>query len=61
MEPLLMPVDQASKALGVGRTTMYELIGQGDIPTVKIGRRRLVPAAALREYVDRISDLSPVA
>lgn len=52
---VLIPVwPDAARALGIGRTTMFRLVGDGEIETVMIGRRRLVPAEALREYVQRL-------
>ncbi|MBI4345925.1 MAG: excisionase family DNA-binding protein [Elusimicrobia bacterium] len=53
MDPLLISVEEAGKRLGVGRTFAYELVASGELPSVKLGRRRLVPVAALSEYVDR--------
>lgn len=56
MNPVLLPVyPDAGKALGgLGRTKIYELITSGELRTVKIGRRRFVPAAAVEEYVARL-------
>lgn len=53
MDTLTVTVDSAKKALGVGRTTIYELINSGKLDTVKIGRRRLVKAASIRSLVDQ--------
>lgn len=47
----LLAVAEAAARLGVGRTTVYELITAGEIRSVKVGRRRLIPATALNEYV----------
>lgn len=52
--PLLLTVRQAAAALGVGRTTVYELIGAGDLEVVHIGRSARVPVAAVEEFVDRL-------
>ena len=41
-EPYLMSIDDARRALGIGRSKTYELISQGRLLTVNIGRRRLV-------------------
>lgn len=41
-EPYLMSIDDARRALGIGRSKTYELISQGRLLTVTIGRRRLV-------------------
>lgn len=60
MNPVLLPVyPDAGKALGgLGRTKVYELISSGELRTVKIGRRRFVPASAVEEYVARLEQLA---
>lgn len=52
MDPLLLRVEDAAEALGIGRATLYRLISAGAIGTVKVGRRRLVPVEALQALVD---------
>lgn len=47
MPPLALSIPEAAKHLGIGRTTLYRLIGDGVIPVVKIGRRTIVPVASL--------------
>ncbi|MGY1680712.1 helix-turn-helix domain-containing protein [Geodermatophilus sp. SYSU D01176] len=56
MQPVLLPIyPDAGQALGgLGRTKVYELITSGKLRTVKIGRRRFVPASAVMEYVARL-------
>ena len=44
-------VDDAAAMLGVGRSTMYELLETGCVRSVKVGRRRLVPIAALDDFL----------
>jgi excisionase family DNA binding protein len=51
--PLLLTIPQAALVLAVGRTTVYELIGAGDLEAVHIGRSVRVPVDALRSFVDR--------
>ena len=51
---LLYRVDEAAVALRLSRSVLYELIRTGQLRTVKAGRRRLVPVAALSEYVDSL-------
>lgn len=41
-ERLTCTVAEACRATGLGRTKMYELMGDGQIATKRIGRRRLV-------------------
>jgi excisionase family DNA binding protein len=48
---LLVSIPEAAKALGVSRTVAYNLISSGDLTTVTIGRRRLVPVATLKDFV----------
>ena len=43
--PLTLTVEQAAKVLGIGRSTAYELIHTGDIPSLRLGRRIVVPVA----------------
>lgn len=46
----LLSVDEAAELLGIGRTLAYGLIQGGSIRSVKVGRRRLLPASAVRAY-----------
>lgn len=52
---VLLSVDEASRALRLSRSMIYELIRSGRLRTVKQGRRRLVPVVALTEYVDALA------
>jgi excisionase family DNA binding protein len=54
VDRLLLPIPDAAAVLGVGRTKLYELVENGAIDTVTIGRRRLVPAQALEDYARRL-------
>lgn len=42
-----LTVPEAAAALGIGRNQAYEAVKRGEIPTIKIGSRILVPRAAL--------------
>jgi len=48
---LLLPIGEAARLLGIGRTKIYALIADGSIPTVRVGRRRLVRRADLDVFV----------
>jgi excisionase family DNA binding protein len=48
MEPVLCSIPDAAKALGLGRSKLYELIAEGRLETVSIGRRRLVRVESVR-------------
>lgn len=53
MEKLGYSVQETVEASGIGRTTIYELINTGELESIKVGRRRIIPAVSLREYFDR--------
>ncbi|MEH3046187.1 helix-turn-helix domain-containing protein [Sphingomonas adhaesiva] len=53
MEPLTVTVEGARKALGLGTTKLYELIGEGKLQTIKVGRRTLVKTESIRALVDQ--------
>jgi len=44
----MITVDEAGRALGVSRSTVWRLIQRGELPSVRRGGRRLVPANAIR-------------
>ncbi len=51
MQRLGMSVEEAGKALGLGRNSAYDAAQRGDIPTIKFGRRLIVPIAAFHEML----------
>jgi excisionase family DNA binding protein len=52
----LLSVDEACAALGLGRSRVYGEMGAGRLRTIKVGRRRLVPAAAVAEFIASAGD-----
>jgi excisionase family DNA binding protein len=51
---LLITIRDAAATLGLGRSTVYELIGQGRLEVVHVGRSARVPAEAVRAFVERL-------
>lgn len=47
-------VPEVVERLGVGRTMVYRLLSNGEIGSVRIGNRRLVPATAYDAFVARL-------
>lgn len=47
----LLSVDETAAALGIGRTAVYGEISAGRLRSQHIGRRRLIPAGAISEYI----------
>jgi excisionase family DNA binding protein len=56
MRRVLHSVEEAASILSVGRTSLYALIDSGQLERVKIGRRSLVPADSIADYVERLRD-----
>ncbi|WP_426265163.1 helix-turn-helix domain-containing protein [Sphingomonas sp. PWP1-2] len=51
MEPITVTIADTQRVTGLGRTKLYELIGNGRLKTVKIGRRTLVSTDSIRALV----------
>ena len=45
--PIAVPINEACRIVGIGRTLLYSLISKGQLATVTIGRRRLVLMASI--------------
>ena len=43
----MVTVEEAGRTLGVSRSTVWRLIQRGDLPSIRRGGRRLVPASAI--------------
>jgi len=50
---LLISVREAANRLGIGRDATYGLVRDGKLPSIRVGRRVLVPARLLASWVDR--------
>lgn len=48
---LALAVDEVAEALGVSARTVERLIASGELPSKKLGRRRLVAVAALERFL----------
>lgn len=59
IEKLLLKPEEAAELLSIGRSKVYELIGTGELASVRIGTSRRVPADALVEFVAQLR--GPVA
>ncbi|WP_232307472.1 helix-turn-helix domain-containing protein [Sphingobium chungbukense] len=55
MEQLTTSIDGVKKATGLGITKIYELINEGKLDTVKVGKRTLVKVKSIYRLLE-ISD-----
>ena len=51
---LAYSVDEACSATSLGRTAVFDLLRRGELTSVKVGRRRLIPVASLDAYLARL-------
>jgi excisionase family DNA binding protein len=49
----LVSIEKAAHLLGIGRTTVYDLINRGEVRSTKIGRRTLLSVEDINAFVDR--------
>lgn len=54
----LLSISGAMGFLSISRTRLYELFASGELRSVKLGRRRLVPREELEAYVRRLVEAS---
>jgi len=52
MEPIATSINDAAKALSLGRTSIYALIKDGRLETIKLGSRRLVKTDSIRRLIE---------
>jgi len=55
LEPLAVDIAEACRLTGLGRSKLYQLMSAGEIPSVKIGKRRVVPVDSLRQWLARLA------
>lgn len=49
---------EAARMLGIGKTSLYSLIGSKEIPVMKIGRRTLIRTRDIEAFLERLASLS---
>jgi excisionase family DNA binding protein len=54
MHKKLLNPAEAAEMIGISRTKVYELLAGGQIASVKIGARRLVPVEKIDEYIETL-------
>ena len=48
---LAYSVTEAAAVTGLGKTTLYALMGDGTLPSCKVGKRRLITSADLADLI----------
>ena len=56
VERLLLTPEETAEILCVGRSRVYDLMRKRELASVRIGKCRRIPAAAVRAYVERLTE-----
>ncbi|MGH8984648.1 MAG: helix-turn-helix domain-containing protein [Acidimicrobiia bacterium] len=51
-EPLTVSVVDAAQLLGISRALAYDLVARGELPSLRLGRRVVIPRRALETLVE---------
>lgn len=52
MEKIAYSMKEAVEVTGIGRTTLYSHIADGNLKAVRVGGRTIIPADELRRFVN---------
>jgi excisionase family DNA binding protein len=48
-------VEEAAEMLGLGRSTVFELLKDGSLASIKVGKRRLIPIHEIAAFIGRLA------
>ena len=48
----LLGINDITKLLGIGRNSAYKLINSGELPSIRLGRKRRVRLSDINEYIN---------
>ena len=51
--PLVLNVAEAAKLLQIGKGAAYEAVRTGDLPSIRVGRRILIPRQKLLDRINQ--------
>lgn len=49
---LVLSIAEAAEVLGVSDDLIYELTARGELPCLRLGRRKVIPTVALQAVID---------
>lgn len=55
MKPITLTISAACRCIGIGQTKLYELINDGSLDAVKLGRRTLVTTASIERLFGHLA------
>jgi excisionase family DNA binding protein len=61
MSRRLYSVQEAMARTGLGRSNLFNKLAAGEIRSVKVGKRRLIPDTAIDEYIVGLEEAARVS
>jgi len=58
LSKLLLKVDEAAHLLSLSRKMIYDLIGRGELASLKIGGCRRIPLRALHDFIAHLEEVA---
>jgi excisionase family DNA binding protein len=58
-KPLLCSVIEAGRLISIGRSRIFELMNEGKLTSVKLGKRRLITTASIEAFVKSLPIVQP--
>jgi excisionase family DNA binding protein len=55
--PDILRVEEVAKLLRISRATAYESVRRNELPSVRIGKRVLIPKAALKHFLIKATEI----
>lgn len=52
MEPITVTTAEAARSIGIGKTKLFALIGEGRLKTIRLGGKVLVTVESIRQLVE---------
>jgi excisionase family DNA binding protein len=52
--PLALSVEEAAALLGIGRNGAYQLVADGTLPAIHLGRRVVIARQALMQFLEAV-------
>jgi excisionase family DNA binding protein len=50
---LALSVEEAADCMSLAERAVWDLVGTGQLRSLKVGRRRIVPVSAIEEFLER--------
>ena len=53
-EPIFYGINDVAKMIGLGRSKVWEMVATGELFSVRIGKRRLIPTEEIARWKEQV-------